>query len=135
MREVLEQLQQEADLVVLDAPPLEATVDSSILAAETDGVLLVLSAGRTRRGQVEQAIRLVTQVGGAVLGAVIYGATSVRRGKQPGYLYPARKPATGVPPTGEALAVHTNGADKAAKPVPANSGFPVRPARNPFRRA
>ena len=45
--------------------------DSSVLATQTDGVLLVTDAGRTRRGAAEQAAARLRQVDANLLGVVL----------------------------------------------------------------
>lgn len=71
MRELLQRLGAEADLVVVDSPPLHAVTDAAVLAAEVDGTLLVVHAGRTRRAAARQAKEALDRVGGHVLGVVL----------------------------------------------------------------
>ncbi|MCA1829906.1 MAG: polysaccharide biosynthesis tyrosine autokinase [Actinobacteria bacterium] len=63
-----------ADVVLLDAPPVLAAADSSILGAYADGVVLVVSAGRTNRHQAIEAKEQLIAAGARVLGAVLVGA-------------------------------------------------------------
>ena len=49
MHELLVELHTRADVVVIDSPPVTALSDAAVLATQTDGVLLVLDAGKTRR--------------------------------------------------------------------------------------
>ena len=49
MHELLVELHTRADVVVIDSPPVTALSDAAVLAMQTDGVLLVLDAGKTRR--------------------------------------------------------------------------------------
>ena len=49
MRELPVDLHTRADVVVIDSPPVTALSDAAVLAMQTDGVLLVLDAGKTRR--------------------------------------------------------------------------------------
>ena len=60
-----------ADLIVVDAPPVTVAVDASILATYADGVLMVLTAGRTKRGLAERAVNILRQVHANVLGVVL----------------------------------------------------------------
>jgi capsular exopolysaccharide synthesis family protein len=71
MRELLEQMTGQADIVVLDSPPATALSDSAILATQSDGVLLVLDAGRTRRELAGRALSALQQVKARVVGAVL----------------------------------------------------------------
>jgi len=71
MKSVLERIRGEADIVILDSPPLQVVTDAAVLATEVDGTLLVIDAGRTRSGAVRQARESLDRVGAKVLGAVI----------------------------------------------------------------
>jgi polysaccharide biosynthesis transport protein len=74
MMRLLTDLAKEADFVIVDAPPVLAVADATIIAAGTDGVLLVLRAGntggRSARRAVEALRRTRTQLIGVVLNAV-----------------------------------------------------------------
>ena len=54
MRGVLERLALEAELIILDSPPLLAVTDSAVLSAMVDGTLLVIDSGRSRRRAVRR---------------------------------------------------------------------------------
>ncbi len=74
MAEVIEALVAQADMVLFDAPPVIAVTDAAILASRVDGVLLVISAGATRRDYVRQAKALLEKVNARVVGAVLTNA-------------------------------------------------------------
>lgn len=76
MTNLLEQLKGEADIVILQAPPVTVAVDASVLAAQTDGLLLVVRTGHTRRDRVEQAQELLERFRVRVLGTVLTDAPS-----------------------------------------------------------
>jgi capsular exopolysaccharide synthesis family protein len=71
MKELLREFQESHELVILDTPPLLALADAATLTALVDGVLLVVRAGRTARGAMEQAQRQLTLVGARLLGTVL----------------------------------------------------------------
>lgn len=71
MRAVLEALKADADIVIFDSPPLQMVTDPLILSSLTDGTLLVVDAGRTRRGAVRQSHEALTRAGATILGAVL----------------------------------------------------------------
>jgi capsular exopolysaccharide synthesis family protein len=75
MHSLLEQLTEEV-LVIVDAPPLLPVTDAGLLAATSDGALLVVAVGRTRVEQVELSIKIFNQVGGRLYGAVLNMAPS-----------------------------------------------------------
>jgi succinoglycan biosynthesis transport protein ExoP len=75
MHSLIEQLTEEF-LVIIDAPPLLPVTDAGLLAATTDGALLVVAVGKTRVEQVELSAKIFSQVGGRLYGAVLNMAPS-----------------------------------------------------------
>lgn len=67
----LDQARQEFDYVLIDGPPLGLVSDSMVLAAQGDGVLLVLDAQNTRKRFLRQSIRSLEAVGASILGTVM----------------------------------------------------------------
>lgn len=61
----------QADVVLLDAPPIADVADSRAVAARVDGVLLLIAQGRTRRPQAQRALAALEQVGANVLGVIL----------------------------------------------------------------
>ena len=59
---------------LLAAPPVTVAVDASVLAAQTDGLLLVVRAGHTRRDRIAQAQELLERFRVNLLGAVFTDA-------------------------------------------------------------
>jgi capsular exopolysaccharide synthesis family protein len=74
MNTLLAQLAEQADLILLDAPPVTAATDAALLATKVEGVLLVVSAGQTRRDDAERARDLLEKVNAYVVGAVLTNA-------------------------------------------------------------
>jgi len=68
---VLAAISADADVVLVDAPPVSAVTDATILATRVDGVLLVVDSGRTRRDPGRRAAEQLQRVGARVLGAVL----------------------------------------------------------------
>ena len=83
MKRLLKTLEEESDLVILDTPPALAVTDAAILAAQADGIVLVVDAGRTRRNQLKRAVEVLDRTGTPILGVVINRLTA-RAG---GYYY------------------------------------------------
>lgn len=71
MTEVIKLLSEQADMVLFDAPPVIAVTDAAILASRVDGVLLVISAGATKREYVRQAKALLEKVNARIVGAAL----------------------------------------------------------------
>jgi non-specific protein-tyrosine kinase len=68
---ILERLKAEADLVIIDSPPLQAVTDAALLAAAVDGTVFVVQARRTRRGAVRQGRDALDRGGGNILGVAM----------------------------------------------------------------
>lgn len=84
MAELLQELAGRYDSVIIDAPPLLPVSDAAILAAVTDGALLVVRHGETRHEQVQHATQALRQVDARILGTILNFAPS-RRGREEGY--------------------------------------------------
>ena len=72
--EVLAGLAQEADIVLLDAPPVVAVSDAAVLANKVDGVILVVNAGKTKRDLAKRARSLLEKANANILGVVLNNA-------------------------------------------------------------
>lgn len=59
--------------VIIDSPPLLAVSDARALAVMSDGVVLVIRAGRTPKSQVLQASALLDNFGANTIGIVLNG--------------------------------------------------------------
>ena len=68
---LLERLKREADLVILDSPPVLAVADARILAAKADATILVIDSGRTRAEAVRKALQALATANANVLGVVL----------------------------------------------------------------
>ena len=71
MGKIIERLLQDADIVLFDAPPVMSATDAAVLATQVDGVLLVVSAGETKREQVRNAIERLQKVNANIIGSVL----------------------------------------------------------------
>lgn len=69
--EIIALLSEGADMVLFDAPPLIAVPDAAMLAPHMDGVLLVVSAGRTKREHLRRAQQRLARVQAHLVGAVM----------------------------------------------------------------
>jgi non-specific protein-tyrosine kinase len=74
MDSLIEQLMEKAEIVLFDAPPVMAAADAVILGAKTDGVLLVIQAGKTRRDHSERARELLEKARVRIIGATLTNA-------------------------------------------------------------
>lgn len=72
--QLLKKLNEKADIVLFDAPPVIAVTDAAVLGAKVDGVLLVVSAGQTRRDHAERAKELLEKAKVRIIGAALTNA-------------------------------------------------------------
>ncbi|MFB1294608.1 polysaccharide biosynthesis tyrosine autokinase [Mycobacterium sp. pW049] len=79
--EVLNELGEQFDYVIVDTPSL-LKPDAAVLAAASQGVLMVARFGKTTRTQLTQAVHSVTRGGAPLVGTVLM-------------MTPAKKPAKG----------------------------------------
>lgn len=82
---VLAEMRLEADVVVIDSPPLTEVADALTLADEADAVVVAVRLGRTRRDRLTELRRMLAQRGIFPAGVVVTG----RRGSRRSYYYGA----------------------------------------------
>jgi len=68
---LLSDLREQFDYVIVDSSPLLAVTDAAVLAANSDGVLVVARFGFVRREQLSHAIGNLRDVGASILGSVL----------------------------------------------------------------
>jgi capsular exopolysaccharide synthesis family protein len=74
LEQLITRLKAMADIVLFDAPPILPVTDAAILAKRTDGILLVLQAGKTKREHAARAKSLLEQVGARIVGTALTNA-------------------------------------------------------------
>lgn len=80
MAQLIEDLAQHY-FVIVDAPPLLPVTDAGLIAAVTDGTLLVVRVANTHKEQAGLAAEALNQVGGNLLGTVVNGASRRQMGE------------------------------------------------------
>ncbi|MEA2972466.1 MAG: tyrosine-protein kinase [Actinomycetota bacterium] len=118
-REVLASLRAEAEIVLIDSPPVLPVSDAMIIAGLVDVTFLVCAADRTSTRDVTRAVEQLRQVGAPLVGAILNGAgpESAYGGKY-GYDTLEAPPATG--PAGNSKAgskAAGKGSPRASKPI------------------
>jgi capsular exopolysaccharide synthesis family protein len=76
--QLLDQARQGFDYVLLDSPPTKLLSDPLILAAQGDGVLLVIDLQNTRKGSVQHSMRSLEAAGANLLGTVLNNVELLR---------------------------------------------------------
>jgi non-specific protein-tyrosine kinase len=69
--QVLALARAQADFVLVDTPPAGALADTAVLAPRLEGILLVVSAGRTKRDLARRAREQLERVNANLLGVVL----------------------------------------------------------------
>lgn len=70
-RQLLQELDGRFDRVIFDSPPVAAVTDALILSGHTDGVLLVVKAGKTPREVARRTRRSLSDVNARIFGVVV----------------------------------------------------------------
>lgn len=71
MRALIGQLEERADIVILDTAPVLAVADPLTIAALVDGLLFVVDATTTRRQELKRGVETVSQATTSLLGIVL----------------------------------------------------------------
>ena len=101
--ELMEEARRQYDYIVVDTPPLQPVQDCRVIGRWVDGFLLVVTAHRTPRRLVEEA--LTTLDPGKVLGLVFNGADHSVSGYYSGHYYHKDYSADQRPSNGHASGV------------------------------
>jgi receptor protein-tyrosine kinase len=71
MTDLIAQLRERYDVIVFDAPPLLPVTDAALMAAQTDGAVLVIRYGKTTKEQAGGAVERLHAVDARPLGVVL----------------------------------------------------------------
>jgi capsular exopolysaccharide synthesis family protein len=70
MADLLDRLRERFDMVIVDCPPLLPVTDAAVVAAQSDGALLLARARKTSSAQVKAAVNALQSVDARLLGCV-----------------------------------------------------------------
>ena len=87
MKEILKELQEQADFVIFDSPPVIAVTDALVLATQVDGVVLVLDFGEVPREAAKQTKALLEKIKANILGVVLNKIDMEKEGQYYPYYY------------------------------------------------
>ncbi len=87
MQDLLGLMTQRADIVLVDSPPVLPVTDAVVLAREVDAVLLIATAGETRRVTLQQSVGALRQVSANIIGIILNRVSTVRGGYYYYYQY------------------------------------------------
>ncbi|MDT3766189.1 CpsD/CapB family tyrosine-protein kinase [Priestia filamentosa] len=71
MMALLEKFKNEYDIILLDSPPVLAVTDAQVLSHLTDGVVLVVSSGKTQIDSAKKTQELLEGVKAKILGIIL----------------------------------------------------------------
>jgi capsular exopolysaccharide synthesis family protein len=104
MADLLDELRGRFDMVIVDSPPLLPVTDGAVVAARTDGALLIVRSRRTTTAQVTAAVRALHAVDARLTGCVVNMVTA-KRSSRLARLIGRRKSAKNAPHWWAAAAV------------------------------
>jgi capsular exopolysaccharide synthesis family protein len=113
MQQFLKQAASQYDRVFIDAPPVLAVSETTVIAAQTDATLLTIWSGRTSQKLIQVAVRQLLSRGANLVGCVLNNLDLARVGTYGAYSYyhfygydyryeeerPASPPGDGTPPS------------------------------------
>lgn len=71
MKNLLNALENEYDLVILDSPPIGLVTDAAVLSALADGIIIVYHAGKTKKEILLKSVNALKKVNSNILGIVM----------------------------------------------------------------
>lgn len=80
MRHLLEALHAEADVIILDTPPLLVVTDAAVLASYVRDVVLVVNAKRTPRSSLARSVEALHKIDAHLCGVVVNELSRSARG-------------------------------------------------------
>jgi succinoglycan biosynthesis transport protein ExoP len=87
MKRLIAALRTDADLVIVDSPPILLVTDAAIVSAGAAGTLLVMDSGTTRTDAARKAIETLAKAGVTPLGVVVNKLDRARAGGYYRYSY------------------------------------------------
>lgn len=84
MGALLEELKQRFDIIIIDTPPVLAVTDSQIVAAQCEGVIMVIDSGRVKKDAALKAKASLELVNARIIGVVI---NNIKRNDAEDYYY------------------------------------------------
>jgi capsular exopolysaccharide synthesis family protein len=85
MHHLIDRLKEEAEIVLIDTPPVLAVTDATVLSPFVDGVIIVMRPGETKLAAARQAVDQLRRVGANLIGVVL-NDVNIKRTKY-GYYY------------------------------------------------
>lgn len=87
MKSFLEQVKQDFDIILIDAPPVGVVTDAAIISTIVDGTILVISSGHVEIEAAQRAKELLEKVNANILGVVLNKVNKDNQGGSYSYYY------------------------------------------------
>jgi capsular exopolysaccharide synthesis family protein len=71
MKQFIEKIREDYDMVFIDAPPVGTVTDAAILSTEVDGVIMVISSGKVDDKALIRSKELLEKVNANIIGVVL----------------------------------------------------------------
>lgn len=97
MHQAIQEARTQADIVLIDTPPVLATSDAASLFSEVDTVLLVARSHRTRAAQAERTSEMLNRLGVPVVGVALNCTNPVALSRRYDRHYLSQPPRRGFP--------------------------------------
>jgi succinoglycan biosynthesis transport protein ExoP len=70
-QQILEGLRERFDRIILDSPPLQFVTDAAVLSRRSDGVIVVVQAGKTMRDDLARSVKQLRDVNAPLIGVIL----------------------------------------------------------------
>lgn len=87
MKNAIETLKYEVDIIILDGTPSSIVTDSVILSKDVDATLIVAAYKKTKKEDLKRLKKEIENVGGRVTGVTINKIKKIQKRYQNGYYY------------------------------------------------
>jgi capsular exopolysaccharide synthesis family protein len=71
MVQILDEMRKQADMTIIDSPPVLAVTDAVVLSQRVDGVMIVIKPGATKFQALKQTVDQLQRVGANIVGIVL----------------------------------------------------------------
>lgn len=71
MEELILKLREEFDHIIIDTPPVLAVADAIVLSVYSDGIILVVRSGVTKKQNAKKTLRLLRQSSTPIVGSIL----------------------------------------------------------------
>jgi len=87
IKKMFDSFKERYDVIILDAPPVLAVTDATIIAQLTDGIIIVIRAGKNSQKEILRTKELLQRAKGTLIGSVL---NDIETGSYYGYYYDSK---------------------------------------------